>query len=69
MPVVAAMNKDEINAAALVSEMARLKLTLTEAMEAMKIYENDKQFQKDLDERYNVMVFDDWDYWHEGDIN
>jgi len=63
------MNKDEINAAALVSEMARLKLTLTEAMEAMKIYENDKQFQKDLDERYNVMVFDDWDYWHEGDIN
>ena len=63
------MNKDEMNAAALVSEMARLKLTLTEAMEAMKIYENDKQFQKDLDERYNVMVFDDWDYWHEGDIN
>jgi len=62
------MNKDEIDAAALVSEMARLKLTLTEAMEAMKIYENDKQFQKDLDERYNVMVFDDWDYWHEGDM-
>jgi len=63
------MNQDEVDAAALVSEMARLKLTLTEAMEAMKIYENDKQFQKDLDERYNVMVFDDWDYWHEGDIN
>jgi len=62
------MNKDEVDAAALVSEMARLKLTLTEAMEAMKIYENDKQFQKDLDERYNVMVFDDWDYWSEGDI-
>ena len=62
------MNQDEMNAAALVSEMARLKLTLTEAMEAMKIYENDKQFQKDLDERYNVMVFDDWDYWSEGDI-
>jgi len=62
------MNKDEMNAAALVSEMSRLKLTLTEAMEAMKIYENDKQFQKDLDERYNVMVFDDWDYWSEGDI-
>ena len=57
-----------MNAAALVSEMSRLKLTLTEAMEAMKIYENDKQFQKDLDERYNVMVFDDWDYWSEGDI-
>ena len=65
---VTAMNKDEMNAAALVSEMSRLKLTLTEAMEAMKIYENDKQFQKDLDERYNVMVFDDWDYWSEGDI-
>ena len=63
------MNQDEVDAAALVSEMARLKLTLTEAMEAMKIYENDKQFQKDLDERYNVMVFDDWDYWQEGDIN
>ena len=63
------MNQDEVDATALVSEMARLKLTLTEAMEAMKIYENDKQFQKDLDERYNVMVFDDWDYWHEGDIN
>lgn len=62
------MNQDEVNAAALVSEMTRLKLTLTEAMEAMKIYENDKQFQKDLDERYNVMVFDDWDYWSEGDI-
>ena len=63
------MNQDEVDATALVSEMARLKLTLTEAMEAMKIYENDKQFQKDLDERYNVMVFDDWDYWQEGDIN
>ena len=48
--------------------MKRLNLTVTEALEAMQIFANDKQFQKDLDATYSNMVLDDWDYWHEGDI-
>lgn len=61
------MNQDEIAAASLVSEMQRLNLTLPQALEALKMYSDDMQFQKDLDEVYGNEVFDGWDYWQEGD--
>ena len=62
------MNKDELAAVSLVAEMQRLNLTLPQALEALKKYADDVQFQKDLDMVYGNEVFDDWDYWHEGDI-
>lgn len=63
------MNRDEIDAVSLVSQMKRLKLTRTEALEAMKNYANDKEFNNNLDKLYGNEIFDDWDYWHEGDID
>lgn len=63
------MNMDEIDAVSLVSQMKRLKLTRTEALEAMKNYANDKEFNNNLDKLYGNEIFDDWDYWHEGDID
>jgi hypothetical protein len=63
------MNRDESDAIALVSEMQRQNLTLAQALEAMKTYADDVQFQKDLDTVYGNEVFEDWDYWHEGDID
>ena len=62
------MNRDESDAAALVAEMQRLNLTLPQALDALKMFADDVQFQKDLDMVYGNEVFDDWDYWHEGDI-
>ena len=53
----------------LISAMNRNKLTIEEAIQAMDTFANDKQFQKDLDETYRNMIVDDWDLWHEGDIN
>ena len=50
------------------SAMLRNELTLKEAVAAMEIYANDKAFQKQLDEVYQVEVFDDWD-WHEGALD
>ena len=58
------MNKDEMDAITLISAMRQHKLSVTEAVEAMKIFADDKQFQKDLDATYSNMVLDDWDYWH-----
>lgn len=63
------MNRDESDSIALVSEMKRQNLTLAQALEALKTYADDVQFQKDLDMVYGNEVFDDWDYWHEGDID
>jgi len=63
------MHKDETDAISLVAQMKRLNLTLQEALDAMKEKANDKQFQKELDEAYRNMVVDDWEYWHEGDID
>jgi hypothetical protein len=62
------MNRDESDAIALVSEMKRQNLTLPQALEALKNYADDIQFQKDLDRVYGIEVFDDWD-WHEGAID
>lgn len=63
------MNRDESDAIALVAEMQRQNLTLTEALEAIKNYANDKEFNNNLDKLYGNEVFDDWEYWHEGDID
>jgi len=63
------MNRDESDAIALVSEMQRQNLTLPQALEALKTYADDVQFQKDLDTVYGNEVFEDWDYWHEGEID
>jgi len=63
------MNRDESDAISLVAEMQRQNLTLAEALEAIKNYANDKEFNNNLDKLYGNEVFDDWDYWHEGDIN
>jgi len=62
------MNRDESDAISLVAEMKRQNLTLAEALEAIKNYANDKEFTNNLDKLYGNEVFDDWDYWHEGDI-
>ena len=63
------MNRDESDAISLVAEMKRQNLTLTEALEAIKNYAGDKEFNNNLDKQYGNEVFDDWDYWHEGDID
>lgn len=62
------MNRHESDAISLVAEMQRQNLTLAEALEAIKNYANDKEFTNNLDKLYGNEVFDDWDYWHEGDI-
>jgi len=62
------MNRDESDAISLVAEMKRQNLTLAEALEAIKNYADDKEFNNNLDKLYGNEVFDDWDYWHEGDI-
>ena len=48
--------------------MKQYNLTLTEAEEAMRLFADDKQFQKDLDSTMNNQVLDDWDYWYDNDI-
>ena len=63
------MNRNESDAISLVAEMKRQNLTLAEALEAMKNYANDKEFTNNLDKLYGNEVFDDWDYWHEGEID
>ncbi len=62
------MNVDETAAVSLVAEMKRNNLTLAQALEAIKNYANDIQFQKELDMVYGHEVFEAWDYWPEGDI-
>lgn len=62
------MNVDEMTAITLVAEMKRQELTLREAVDAMREYANQKQFQKDLDNVYKNHVLDDWDYWYDNNI-
>lgn len=63
------MNKDEIDAVALVSEMQRQNLTVKEAIKAMRMYADDKNFQHELDKVYgnNLLIEDEWDNWHPND--
>ena len=62
------MNVDETSAITLVAEMKRQELTLREAVDAIREYANQKQFQKELDSLYNNHVLDDWNYWYDNDI-
>lgn len=62
------MNVDEMTAITLVAEMKRQELTLREAVDAMREYANQKQFQKDLDNVYKNHVLYDWDYWYDNNI-
>ena len=57
---------DEIK---LLNGMKKYNLTVDEALDAMQIYENDKNFQRDLDRHMNNMVIDGFDNWHEGPID
>lgn len=60
------MNKDEIDAVTLVAEMKRQNLTVKEAVKAMRMYADDKNFQEELDRHYNndLLMDDDWDNWY-----
>ena len=61
-------NKNLMEEIKLMSTMKKYNLTLTEAIEAMRLFADDKQFQKDLDSTMNNQVLDDWDYWYDNDI-
>ena len=61
-------NKNLMEEIKLMSTMKQYNLTLTEAEEAMRLFADDKQFQKDLDSTMNNQVLDDWDYWYDNDI-
>ena len=59
---------DEI---ALHTYMKKLGLTVDEAQEAMSLYANNKKFDNELDEVYNVdndVIDDEWDEWHPNDL-
>ena len=59
---------DEI---ALHTYMQKLRLTVDEAQEAMRLYANDKKFDNELDEVYNIdndVIDDEWDEWHPNDL-
>ena len=59
---------DEI---ALHTYMQKLGLTVDEAQEAMSLYANNKKFDNELDEVYNVdndVIDDVWDEWHPNDL-
>ena len=59
---------DEI---ALHTYMQKLRLTVDEAQEAMRLYANNKKFDNDVDDVYNVdndVIDDEWDEWHPNDL-
>jgi hypothetical protein len=54
---------DEI---ALHTYMQKLRLTVDEAQEAMRLYANNKKFDNELDEVYNIdndVIDEEWDTW------
>jgi purine-nucleoside phosphorylase len=48
--------------------MKKHGLTVHEVLSAIHFYVNDRDFQKALDEHYNNLVDDSWEYWHDGDL-
>jgi len=59
---------DEI---ALHTYMQKLGLTVEEAQHAMSLYANNKKFDNELADVYNVdndVIDDDWDEWHPNDL-
>ena len=63
------MNKDEIDSVAFVSEMQRQNITWAEAIKAIRMYADDRNFQDELDKVYgnNLLIEDEWDNWHPND--
>lgn len=59
---------DEAKLAKLGEAMQKHDVTLEEALSAIAQYANDRNFQHALDEYYNNLIDDSWDYWHDGEI-
>ena len=59
---------DETKLTKLVEAMQKHNVTLEEALLAIRNYVNDRDFSRSLDEHYNNLVDDSWDYWHDGEI-
>ena len=49
----------------LIDAMKEHDVSFREALDAIAMAGNDKKFQKDLDEAYNVDIFDDWNHWQD----
>jgi|TARA_R110002074_G_scaffold337138_1_gene507659 hypothetical protein len=49
----------------LIDAMKEHDVSFKEALDAIAMAGNDKKFQKDLDEAYNVDIFDDWAHWQD----
>ena len=49
----------------LIDAMKEHDVSFREALDAIAMAGNDKKFQKDLDETYNVDIFDDWNHWQD----
>ncbi len=49
----------------LIDAMKEHDVSFREALDAIATAGNDKKFQKDLDETYNVDIFDDWNHWQD----
>ena len=49
--------------------MVRNKLTLEECINAIDTFAEDKNFHEQLDKLYKNGVEDDWDEWHDGNID
>jgi hypothetical protein len=49
----------------LIDAMKEHDVSFREALDAIAMVGNDKKFQKDLDEAYNVDIFDDWNHWQD----
>ena len=49
----------------LIDAMKEHDVSFREALDAIATAGNDKKFQKDLDETYNVDIIDDWNHWQD----
>ena len=59
---------DEAKLAKLGEAMKQHDVALEEALSAIAQYANDRDFQRALDEHYNNLLDDSWEYWHDGEI-
>ena len=59
---------DETKLTKIGEAMKEHDVTLEEALDAIAQYANDREFQRALDEHYNNLLDDSWDYWHDGEL-
>lgn len=57
---------NEADGKAVLDIMQKLDVSKAEAIQAIKQYANDREFERNLKRHYENMVDDSWDYWHEG---